>query len=160
VDDADGSYGNAGADRSALFSPGRSIKSLRFPRTVLNAQLPSFHSSIGPTVFKSVNAHLESEATVELNAKIANGARLAKKIGATLAGNVAHSSQHRGARDRTGDAHSLHHHPHHNNNPQASDQSHSKPQGSPNSTRRALKARNVLSTMSTAGKVDRDSMLI
>lgn len=146
VEDAGGPQGDSGA---ALISSGRSVKSLRLPRTVLNAQLPSFQSNIGSTVFRSVNAHLESEATVELNAKIANGARLAKKIGATLASHVAQSN------------HSRHAHHHHNNNSQTSDQSNSKQQVSPNSARRALKASNILSTMSTAGgKVTGDSMLI
>lgn len=145
-------------DAEVRASPERPVKSLRVPRSVLNAQLPSSHTAVATTVFKAVNARLASEAAVELDAKISNGARLAKKIGATLANNVTTSGHHQ--RDVAAAAAAAadgstrqprHRHPSHDS------QQH---QVSPNSARRALKASNVLSSMSSSGKAPSDSMLI
>jgi len=138
-------------------------KSLRLPRGLLNAQLTATNSSDaggagagagadlsrhGLTVFRSINSELERQ---QLQQHAANGARLVKKIGAVLAAERDTTTTHLHHNNR--------HMPHHHHQRQKDQQQHQQQQQrfgesaehlSPSSARRALKARNVLDSMTAS----------
>ena len=162
-------YEDSTSPRAAIVSP-RPIgatsavkKSLRLPRSLLNAQLTATnapnaggagagadHSRHGLTVFRSINSELERQ---QLQQHAANGARLVKKIGAVLAAERDATTTHLHHSNR----HMPQHHHHHQR--QKDQQQHQQQQQqfgesaehlSPSSARRALKARNVLDSMTAS----------
>ena len=161
-------YEDSTSPRAAIVSP-RPIgatsavkKSLRLPRGLLNAQLTATnatdvggsgadHPRHGLTVFRSINSELERQ---QLQQHAANGARLVKKIGAVLAAerDTTTTTHHHHS-----NLHMPHHHHHHQR--QKDQQQHQLQQQqfgesaehlSPSSARRALKARNVLDSMTAS----------